>query len=182
MTFHPVTLEADDMPRQVAELAAALRGYDGSIVITAPAPDPGSASIREEMQRLAKTRRRTVFVENLGSRSYRGLLHRVGAMVGNSSSGVYEASCVPLPVVNIGARQQGRDRTSNVLDVPPQRAAIEGAIAKALSSEFRGSLTRVGSLYGDGRAVPTDHRSSRANQQPRSVDEETICRSVCTKH
>ena len=38
VTFHPVTLEEEDMPRQATELAAALAGYDGAVVLTAPAP------------------------------------------------------------------------------------------------------------------------------------------------
>jgi len=153
VTFHSATLEAADMPRQAAELAAALHDYGGSLVITAPAPDPGSAAVRREMERLAKTRADTVFAESLGSRNYRGLLRLVGAMVGNSSSALNEAPCVPLPAVNIGSRQQGRDRTINVLDASPQRTDIQTAIAKALSNEFRATLAHVRSPYGDGHAA-----------------------------
>jgi len=152
VTFHPATLEVDDIPRQAAELAAALRNYAGPVVITAPAPDPGGEAIRAEWKQLAKTRPQTVFVESLGSHRYRGLLRLVGAMVGNSSSGLNEAPCVPLPVVNIGDRQGGRDRAANVLDVPSEQVAIQNGISRALSADFRKSLTGITSPYGDGRA------------------------------
>ncbi len=154
VTFHPVTLEEEDVPRQAAELAAALADYDGPLVITAPAPDPGSAPIRAAWERLAATRPQTVFVESLGSYRYRGLMRLVGALVGNSSSGLNEAPCVPLPAVNIGSRQKGRERAANVLDVPPQRATIERGIRTALSAGFRESLREVLNPYGDGHAAP----------------------------
>lgn len=150
VTFHPATLEVEDMPRQTVEIIAALNGHQGGIVITAPAPDPGSLEIRSQFERLARNRPMTVFVESLGSRRYRGLLHLVGAMVGNSSSGLNEAPCARLPVVNIGRRQEGREKSNNVLDVPPDRAAIGTAIETALSAAFRSSLTRLNNPYGNG--------------------------------
>jgi UDP-N-acetylglucosamine 2-epimerase len=71
-------------------------------------------------------------------------------MVGNSSSGLIEACSVPLPVVNIGARQNGRERAANVLDVPPKRNAILSGIAQVLSPSFGASLISLMNPYGDG--------------------------------
>ena len=151
-TFHPLTLETDDVPRQAAELSAALRNYAGPVVITALRRSRADA-IRDEWERLIQTRPQTAFVESLGSYRYRGLLRLAGAMVGNSSSGLNEAPCVPLPVVNIGRRQQGRDRAANVINVAPERTAIEQGIALALSDEFRRSLRGIVNPYGDGHAA-----------------------------
>lgn len=153
VTFHPCTLELDQIPRQARELAGALRACAGPVVITAPAPDPGGAIIRGELQKLVRARPQTVFVESLGSYRYRGLLSVVGAVVGNSSSGLIEAASVPVPVVNIGNRQRGRERAANVLDVPPRRADILEAIAQACSPRFRRSLAGIKNPYGDGRAA-----------------------------
>lgn len=152
VTFHPPTLELEQTPIQVKELSAALRAYQGNVVITAPAPDPGADAVRTELQALAKSRQNTVFVESLGRRRYKGLLRLVGAMVGNSSSGLNEAPCVPLPVVNIGSRQKGRDRAENVLDVMPERGAILNGIQIALSPGFEASLKNIVNPYGDGNA------------------------------
>jgi UDP-hydrolysing UDP-N-acetyl-D-glucosamine 2-epimerase len=153
VTFHPPTLELETLPAQLAELTEALRAYPGPIVITAPAPDPGADLVRAELQALADARPRTAFVESLGSDRYRGLMALVGAMVGNSSSGLSDAPCVPLPVVNVGGRQAGRDRARNVIDVDAEARAIGAAVARALAPEFRAGLAGLVSPYGDGHAA-----------------------------
>lgn len=56
------------------------------------------------------------------------------------------------PTVNVGARQQGRERARNVIDAPPEHQAILAAIAKARSVEFRESLLGMRTAYGEGRA------------------------------
>ena len=38
-------------------------------------------------------------------------------MIGNSSSGIREAEIYKIPVINIGTRQNGRERNINVIDV-----------------------------------------------------------------
>ncbi len=153
VTFHPATLEVEDMPRQARELAAALREYHGWVVITGPGPDPGGAAIRSELEDLARTRPQTVFVNHLGSLRYRGLMRLIGAVVGNSSSGLNEAPCVSLPVVNVGNRQRGRERAANVIDVPPEKEAIARGIRQALSPDFRDKIRNVPNPYGDGTAA-----------------------------
>ena len=70
-------------------------------------------------------------------------------MVGNSSSGIIEATSFGLPVVNVGNRQQGRERNANTADVPAERAAIHTAIASALT---HGRQARQ-NVYGDGQAA-----------------------------
>lgn len=153
VTFHPATLESEKVPEQAHELALALNTFKGPIVITAPSPDPGSEGIRREFLALRQKRPQTVFVESLGSRRYRGLLSLVGAVVGNSSSGLIEAASVPVSVVNIGNRQRGRERGANVIDVAARRKDITEGIARALSPHFRQSLARIKNPYGDGHAA-----------------------------
>jgi UDP-hydrolysing UDP-N-acetyl-D-glucosamine 2-epimerase len=150
VTLHPTTAAPEAIPLEARALADALRAYDGTIVITAPAPDPGAAIIRKELLTLVGPK--VVFVESLGSERYRGLLAIAGAMVGNSSSGLNEAPCVPLPVVNVGRRQQGRDRARNVVDAPSEAGALRRAIEQVLAPAFRASLRGLESPYGDGRA------------------------------
>ena len=63
-----------------------------------------------------------------------------------------EAPSLGLPCVNIGRRQDGRERAGNIIDCPPDEEAILGAIVKATSGEFRASLEGMASPYGDGTA------------------------------
>jgi len=153
VTFHPVTLELEDMARQVRELTGTLREYAGHVIITSPAPDPGGTLIRNELEVLANSCNRILFIESLGSYQYRGLLRLVGALVGNSSSGLVEAPSIPLPVVNIGRRQEGRQKAANVIEVPAEKAALLQGIEQALSPAFRDSLSGLKNPYGDGHSA-----------------------------
>ncbi len=74
-------------------------------------------------------------------------------MLGNSSSGIMEAPSLALPVVNIGMRQQGRERARNIIDVPANSAAILAAIERAHSAAFRAGLEGMTNPYGDGHAA-----------------------------
>ena len=144
LTFHPPTMELDQLDRQLEELLSALEDFDGKIVFTGPAPDPGCGQIREAFGAFARNQpARRVYVEHLGSRRYRGLLRLVGAMVGNSSSGVLEAPQFGLPVLNLGSRQQGRDRSRNVIDVNFGVNRIGAELRRALSPEFRQAAAAV---------------------------------------
>jgi UDP-N-acetylglucosamine 2-epimerase (non-hydrolysing)/GDP/UDP-N,N'-diacetylbacillosamine 2-epimerase (hydrolysing) len=77
----------------------------------------------------------------------------VDTLVGNSSSGIMEAASFALPVVNIGMRQQGRERARNIVDAPASTPAILNAIETARSPEFRQTLAGMANPYGDGHAA-----------------------------
>jgi UDP-N-acetylglucosamine 2-epimerase len=66
-----------------------------------------------------------------------------------------EAASFALPAVNVGIRQQGRERARNVIDAPAETAAILAAIARALDPHFRESLCGMVNPYGDGTAAQT---------------------------
>jgi hypothetical protein len=53
-----------------------------------------------------------------------------------------------VPAVNIGSRQQGRERGRNVIDVDHDRNAIAGAIRE----HMRRGRSPSDDVYGDGRA------------------------------
>jgi UDP-N-acetylglucosamine 2-epimerase len=74
--------------------------------------------------------------------------------VGNSSSGIIEAPSFQLPVVNIGIRQQDRERADNVVDVDNNKEEIKKAIEKVLYDEkFIEKVKKCKSPYGDGKAA-----------------------------
>jgi UDP-N-acetylglucosamine 2-epimerase (non-hydrolysing)/GDP/UDP-N,N'-diacetylbacillosamine 2-epimerase (hydrolysing) len=74
-------------------------------------------------------------------------------MLGNSSSGIMETPSLGLPTVNVGLRQEGRERARNTLDAAPERGAILGALRTALDPRFPDSLTGMTNPYGDGQAA-----------------------------
>jgi UDP-N-acetylglucosamine 2-epimerase (non-hydrolysing)/GDP/UDP-N,N'-diacetylbacillosamine 2-epimerase (hydrolysing) len=64
-----------------------------------------------------------------------------------------EAASFALPVVNVGIRQQGRERARNVIDVPAEASAIGAALDRALSPAFRKDLAGMTNPYGEGTAA-----------------------------
>ena len=92
-------------------------------------------------------------VKSLPYKEYLSLMKLTSVMVGNSSSGIVEAPSFGLPVVNIGIRQEGRERGKNVIDVGHDKQEITRAIEKALTDkEFLKEVKKCENPYGDGKA------------------------------
>src|SRR5213593_1268678 len=155
VTFHPVTLEYRDTAAHVDELLAALEKTDGTLIVTYPNADTSGRLIMERLEEFAARHPgRCRLVRNLGERLYLSLLRHADVMVGNSSSGLIEAPSFGLPAVNIGARQRGRLRGANVIDVAPSREEIVRGIETAQTPAFRAHARAAANPYGDGRAAP----------------------------
>ena len=150
--YHPVTI-LKDTTAEADALFAALAQASGQILFVYPNADAGSRALIERTRALAATRPQTHIFVNLDAVTYWSLLGQVAAMVGNSSSGIMEAASFALPTVNVGIRQQGRERALNVIDAPAETSAILAAIERALSPEFRKSLSGMVNPYGDGTAA-----------------------------
>ncbi len=152
VTYHPVTLEYEHVRERVGELLAALDESGHHVVFTYPNADTGSTGVLDLIGRFVERSERATLVTNLGSDAYFSFMRRARAMVGNSSSGIIEAASFELPVVNVGARQQGRIHGENVIDVPERRDEILAAIRRATSDEFRRAIDGLRNPYGDGHA------------------------------
>lgn len=152
VTFHPVTLEPGEGERQFAELLAALDtlGPDTTIWFTRPNADTGGRAISAALDTWAATRGERVHVHaSLGQLRYLSLMAQVDAVVGNSSSGLYEAPSFRVPTVDIGDRQRGRLAAASVLHCAPERGAIRAALDQAATLD----CSQVENPYGDGRSA-----------------------------
>jgi UDP-hydrolysing UDP-N-acetyl-D-glucosamine 2-epimerase len=152
VAWHPVTIRRDTNAEADAVFTA-LEQVAGQLIFVYPNADAGSHALIERSRALVEKRADTRIFVNLDAVTYWSLLRQVDAMVGNSSSGIMEAASFALPVVNVGMRQQGRERARNVIDVDAEADAIVGAIEGALRPEFRGGLRGLVNPYGDGTAA-----------------------------
>lgn len=149
ITFHPPTLSVD-MVVQCETLLEALSGFpDVGMIFTGSNADPGGRTIDAVVIEYVARHDNAVFHASLGSRRYFSALTYVDAVVGNSSSGLYEAPSFAVPTVNIGDRQARRPRAASVIDCAAEAAAIRSAIQQA----FRLDCSGVVNPYGDGRAA-----------------------------
>jgi UDP-hydrolysing UDP-N-acetyl-D-glucosamine 2-epimerase len=151
VAYHPVTL-ARDTVREADALFAALHELPDQILFCYPNADAGSRNLIERARTFAASREAAHVFVNLDALIYWSLLKQVEVLLGNSSSGIMESASFALPTVNVGLRQQGRERPRNVIDVAPDARAIIDAIATAKSLDFRRSLEGMTNPYGEGLA------------------------------
>lgn len=152
-TFHPPTLcdETFDGPTQFKEIAAALDLLPQAmaLVMTGSNADPAGRALSSLVRDYASRRPNTVYRDSLGQLLYLSAMRLAKIVIGNSSSGLYEAPSFKVPAINIGDRQKGRLRANSVIDVPPDRAFITAAIRRALDGDFSNTVNP----YGDGFAA-----------------------------
>ena len=148
---HPTTLESKSAAQQARETLDALVELENQTIIIYPNADAGGRKIIE----VIKDYEDYPFIQtykSIPSIEYLSLMNVASVMVGNSSSGIIEAPSFKLPAVNIGSRQEGRERASNVIDVKHDKEEIKNAIKKAIyNKEFKEIVQNSENPYGDGK-------------------------------
>ncbi len=153
ITFHPVTLEKDSAPAQMAELLKALDSLiETHLILTLPNADTGSRELIRMIEDFVESRPHARAYTSLGQLRYLSCISQVDGVVGNSSSGLAEAPSFRKGTINIGNRQRGRLKAASVIDCEPDCASIQAALKKLYSPEFQAGLKSVRNPYGEGGA------------------------------
>lgn len=154
ITFHPATLEWEKAGRQFQILLDALTdlGPEVGLIFTKPNSDPGGRVLLEMIDQYGNEHGNAMVYTSLG-RFYLSVMAQVDAVVGNSSSGLYEAPSLKKPTVNIGDRQKGRLQAGSVINCPVERQAIVRAIEEAFHKDCLGVINP----YGDGDSARRIH-------------------------
>ena len=151
VSVHPVTLAPDPEADAIA-LLKAMENISIPKIICFPNADAGSRRLIERSRDFCRRNADSSLFVNLPHLDYWGLLKHSLFLIGNSSSGIMETPALKLPTVNIGMRQQGRERADNIIDCLAQVDRIRAAIDQACSETFRASLKHMRNPYGDGTA------------------------------
>ena len=120
VTFHPETIEVESNRAFVKHMIVALTTLSETltIVVTMPNADTLGSVYREQLHQLKlQIPKRIVLIENFGKANYFSAMYYSKIMIGNTSSGIIEAASFKKYVINVGARQKGRARGTNVFDV-----------------------------------------------------------------
>lgn len=149
-TLHPETVSYEKNSLLAEAFKEALMLLpDFQLVITMPNADTFGMVIREKLQQLTQLRKGVYLFENLGSIGYLSCMKYSSMLIGNTSSGFYDASYFPKWVINLGDRQKGRIRTPNIIDLefnPVSIAETARRIAGLPVPEFE-------PVYGKGDAA-----------------------------
>ena len=150
---HPLTTEVENAAGQMRETLRAIVEAGYPAIAMYPNSDAGG---RRMIEVIKEYETRYPFIKALKSlprREYLSLMKAASVLVGNSSSGIIDAPSLGLPVVNIGTRQEGRERGRNVIDVGHSKSEVTRAIEKALTDgDFLEEVKQCQTPYGDGKA------------------------------
>ena len=148
---HPVTTEIENTQEQIIDLLDAIKKLKITTLAIAPNSDAGNSVIFSKYGNFSKDHDFFNFFKSVPRNDFLGFLKYCGVLVGNSSSGIIEASYFKIPVVNIGIRQNGRDRGKNVIDIRhPNPELIQKSIIRAL--KMKKTTKNHKNIYGDGNA------------------------------
>jgi len=149
---HPTTINQKFSEIDIDQSIEAAVELGLPTVIIYPNSDPGGRAMIKKINKYKKCPTVKI-LENLPYEDFLDILSTCAVLVGNSSSGIFEAPSFKTPVVNIGLRQAGRGHTNNIINVSQSKEEIQGAIKRALFDEsFKEDLRNIISPYGDGHA------------------------------
>lgn len=150
---HPVTTEVDQVEKQIKETIDAVRDVNKRYTTQALAVysnnDAGGKKI-------------VSYIEKSGIKSYPHipyedflrLMKVASVLVGNSSAGIHEAPSLKLPTVNIGTREQFREKGVNTVDVSYEKNQIIKAIEKCLfDKKFISKVSNGKNPYDGGNTA-----------------------------
>jgi len=129
--------------RQTLAATALINSQPARRMIFAPNSDPGSRGIRK-----ALSESNVDVIEHLPRSIFASYLKGASAIIGNSSAGLIEAAILGVPCVNIGPRQNGREKPGNVIDCDYGEKATHTAMIAAMKKP----KAAIRHPYGDGRA------------------------------
>ena len=128
--FHPVTTEYQTAEKNMIEVLEAIKEIDMQTVLIWPNIDAGSDGVSQAIRRFREYNHSTQLhaYKNFDPEEYIPLLEHAACAIGNSSSFIRDASFLGTPVVLVGTRQDGRERTKAVIRVVENKDKIVDAV------------------------------------------------------
>ncbi|WP_281966974.1 UDP-N-acetylglucosamine 2-epimerase [Roseovarius nanhaiticus] len=144
--FHPVVQEAGEAAKQMQVVVEATRGAGYAMAVLRPNSDAGGDAIDAVLDTMPNGPEFRVLT-HLRRDTYLDLLSVSDLMIGNSSSGIIESASFAVPCVNIGTRQNDRQRNANTFDCQ----GITPAQVTAAIRSAEGWPRDDDNVYGDGK-------------------------------
>lgn len=143
---HPVTGESKDAELQIKKTLDAIVKLKHQTMLIYPNADAGSNEMIRVINRYKKYDFLQIY-ESLSRRVFLSLMKIADVLIGNSSSGLVETPMFKLPTINIGTRQEGRERGNNVIDVGYDTNEIYNATVKILLQKSKHDKQKITTPY-----------------------------------
>lgn len=147
---HPVTTAYADARKHIEETLYAVEEMNLPTFWFWPNVDAGSDGTSKGIRSFRERRNpeNIHFFKNMEGRDFLRLLKNSQCLIGNSSAGIRECAYLGIPVVNIGDRQNGRQRGENVIDTGYDRSEIIAGVKKQIAHGHYAS----DKIYGNGNS------------------------------
>jgi len=141
VTFHPVTMEAEDSLAQFGQLLNAIDRFpDMKFIFTKANADENGRAINLMIDKYVSEHENCIAFASLGLQRYLSTMKYAKMVIGNSSSGIYETPSFKIPTVNIGDRQKGRIQADSVINCNPISGEIVDAIKTGLVKDCSSTI------------------------------------------
>jgi UDP-hydrolysing UDP-N-acetyl-D-glucosamine 2-epimerase len=147
---HPVTTEYASAKKDIETTLQAIHELNMPTFWFWPNVDAGSDGTSAGIIRYRELNKpdNIHFFKNMEPNDFLKLLVNSKCLIGNSSVGIRECAFLGVPTVNIGTRQNRRQRASNVVDVNYHKDEIKKAIVERMHSD---TIT-LENIYGSGNS------------------------------
>lgn len=151
VTYHPVTLDNDSAENDIKQLLDACTMFtDIHFIITKSNADAKGRTINHVIDQYSSIYQNFNAYSSLGTTKYLSALKHAQFVIGNSSSGLYEAPSFGIPTINIGDRQKGRLQANSVINCLASKEDIVRSIKQAMSSSVKEAAASTINPFGDG--------------------------------
>jgi len=128
---HPNTVEYNDIDMEI--VLESVEDFGLKNIIIYPNVDTYNSKI---INAIRKHNKNIIKIKHCPMEDFAQLMAHASCMIGNSSAGIRESASFATPTVNIGTRQQNRERNNNVVDCVCSKESIVSAINEAMSLQL----------------------------------------------
>ncbi|WP_233709546.1 UDP-N-acetylglucosamine 2-epimerase [Helicobacter pametensis] len=153
LIFHPITSEIQDIDNIFKNILCALKQKKIFTFVSSPNTDYGSHKLLSIIAQYQHDCKSFFFYKNLDRNIFLSIYKNSLFIIGNSSSGICESASIPIPAINVGMRQLGRQANRNVIFCGTSMQEILSAIQTACSSNFLDSIKKITNCYGSGNSA-----------------------------
>ena len=147
ITVHPNT--SNSKKKEIDIILTAIKKIDQTtFVFTSPNFDPGYADIIQKIKKFIKFNDNSYYFDDLTHQEYLSIMKLSDIVLGNSSSGFYQAPFMKVPTINIGDRQKGRESCGSIIDTKVSIKDIYSKCIKILFNKNKIDFTNF--PYGNG--------------------------------
>jgi GDP/UDP-N,N'-diacetylbacillosamine 2-epimerase (hydrolysing) len=149
ITYHPDSILKKNYKSEISKIFLALKKFpDIFKIFTAANADENGNEVNNLIKKFVNIKsNNSIFIPNMGNLNYLSILKYIDAVLGNSSSGIYEVPSFKKATINLGDRQKGRLIATSIINSKIETNEIVSSIKKIYTKSFKKKLKKTLNPY-----------------------------------